>query len=108
MRAMRSIAGSFIVPATGWAMPWLNGLPYAAIGLAVWPVLGISACLAGLAYASLAMFVIFLPLTAMGANGGAAVPTDAPAPELTRRAHAALLVLWSVTVWGTAALTALR
>jgi hypothetical protein len=83
---------------------WLTGLPYVAIGLAVWPKLGLAACLAGLAYASLAMFVVFLPVTAMAARGGAALPADAPAPDLSVKAHAALLALWTLTVWGSALL----
>jgi hypothetical protein len=88
------------------ATSWLTGLPYVALGLAVWPKLGLPACLAGLAHGSLAMFVVFLPVAAMATRGGAAVPADAPAPELSVKAHAVLMLLWTVMVWGSALLVA--
>ena len=58
----------------------------------------------GLLLATLASFVVYLPVTALGLNGGRAIPEDAPAPALTVRAQVVLLGLWTLTAWAGAAL----
>jgi hypothetical protein len=84
--------------------PWLPGLPHVAAALATYFVFGGQACVAGLLLATLASFVVYLPLTALALNGGQAIEEDAPAPALTVRAQIALLVLWTLTAWIGAAL----
>lgn len=86
--------------------PWLPGLPHAVAALAVWPVWGASACITGLLLATLASFVVYLPLTALALNGGEAIAADAQPPALTRGAQRLLLGLWAVTVWAGAGLAA--
>jgi hypothetical protein len=85
---------------------WLPGLPHAVVACATWPVFGGPACVTGLLLASLASFVIYLPLTALALNGGAAIAPTAAAPRLTPTAQAVLLGLWTVTAWLGAALSA--
>ena len=65
--------------------------------------LGWQACLAALVIASLASFVVYVPLTVLALNGGGALAEDAPAPALTARAYAVLLALWTTTAWLAAA-----
>ncbi|HEX2941775.1 MAG TPA: hypothetical protein VHO91_12065 [Rhodopila sp.] len=85
---------------------WLPGLPHAVLAAATWPVFGGAACAAGLLLATLASFVIYLPLTALALNGGRPIPANAPAPAMTPRAHAMLLALWTATAWASAAFAA--
>lgn len=75
------------------------GLPFALLALISGIVFGWAACLVALMFASLANFVVFIPLTVLALNGGAALPADAPAPPLTLRAYAMLLTLWTATLW---------
>ena len=49
---------------------WTLGLPHGLAALASWPVFGASACVTGLVMASLALFVVYLPMTALLLNGG--------------------------------------
>jgi hypothetical protein len=83
---------------------WLPGLPHVAAGLATYFVFGGQACVTGLLLATLASFVIYLPVTALAMNGGQAIAEDAPAPELTVRVQLVLLGLWTLTAWIGAAL----
>ena len=87
--------------------PWLPGLPHAAAGLATYFVFGGQACVTGILLATLASFVVFLPLTALALNGGRAINAEGPAPVITNRAQALLLALWTITAWGGAALATL-
>ncbi len=57
----------------------------------------------GLLLATLASFVVYLPVIALALNGGRAIAADAPAPALTLRAQMVLLVLWTLTAWAGAA-----
>ncbi len=57
----------------------------------------------GLLLATLASFVVYLPVTALALNGGRAIAPDAPAPALTLRVRMVLLVLWTLTAWAGAA-----
>lgn len=101
MRAVRVLTGGFGVSA---GQPWLPGLLHVAAGLATYFMFGASACVAGLLLATLASFVVYLPVAALTANGGQAIAADGPAPVLRTGARVVLLVLWMVTAWGGAAL----
>jgi hypothetical protein len=100
MRAVRSLTGISASP----EQPWLPGLPHAVAGLTTALAFGPQACLTGLLLATLASFVVYLPLTALALNGGQAIAADAPAPALSLRAQAVLLALWTLTAWVGAAL----
>jgi hypothetical protein len=88
--------------------PWLPGWPHAVAALATGLVFGAQGCVTGLLLATLASFVVYLPVTALVLNGGRPIAADGPAPVLTPRAQALLLGLWTVTAWGGAALAAWR
>ena len=101
MRAVRALTCGFGFAAD---QPWLPGLPHVAAALATYFVFGGQACVTGLLLATLASFVVYLPVTALALNGGRAIAADAPAPALTTRAQMVLLGLWTVTAWAGAAL----
>jgi hypothetical protein len=101
MRAVRALTGGFGISSD---QPWLPGLPHAAAALATYFVFGGQGCVTGLLLATLASFVVYLPLTALALNGGRAIAADGPTPVLTTRAQLALLGLWTVTAWAGAAL----
>jgi len=101
MRAVRALTGGFGISAD---QPWLPGLPHVAAALATYFVFGGQACVTGLLLATLASFVVYLPLTALTLNGGRAIAEDGPAPVLTTRAQIVLLGLWTVTAWAGAAI----
>jgi hypothetical protein len=75
--------------------------------MATYFVFGGPACVTGLLLATLASFVVYLPLTALALNGGKPIEADAPAPALTPRSQLLLLLLWTATAWLGAGLTAL-
>ncbi len=103
MRAVRTLTGGF-----GHAdQPWLPGLPHVAAALATYFVFGGRACVTGLLLATLASFVVYLPLTALALNGGRPIGADAPAPVFSTRSQMLLLGLWTATAWAGAGLTAL-
>jgi hypothetical protein len=103
MRAVRALTGGVGISAD---QPWLPGLPHVAAALATYFVFGGQACVTGLLLATLASFVVYLPLTALALNGGRAIEADAPAPVFSTRSQMVLLGLWTVTAWAGAALTA--
>ncbi len=103
MRTVQALTG---VSGVSSDRPWLPGLPHAAAGVATWFVFGAQACVTGLLLATLASFVVYLPVTALTLNGGRALGADAPAPVLTTRVQVLLLALWTVTAWAGAGLTA--
>ena len=103
MRAVRALTGGFGFSAD---QPWLPGLPHVAAALATYFVFGAQACVTGLLLATLASFVVYLPVTALALNGGRAIAADAPAPALTGWAQVVLLGLWTATSWAGAALAA--
>ncbi len=102
MRAVRAVTGF----APSASRPWLPGLPHALAGLATWFVFGGPACVTGLLLATLASFVVYLPITALAINGGRPLAEDAPAPVLTAGAQVLLFALWTATAWAAAALAA--
>lgn len=103
MRAVRALTGGVGISAD---QPWLPGLPHVAAALATYFVFGGQACVTGLLLATLASFVVYLPLTALALNGGRAIEADAPAPVFSTRSQMLLLGLWTATAWAGAALTA--
>jgi hypothetical protein len=103
MRAVRVLTGGYGLSAD---QPWLPGLPHVAAALATYFVFGVQACVTGLLLATLASFVVYLPLTALTLNGGRPIAADGPAPVLTTRAQLVLLGLWAVTAWAGAGLVA--
>ncbi len=103
MRAVRALTGGFGISAD---QPWLPGLPHVAAALATYFVFGGEACVTGLLLATLASFVVYLPVTALVLNGGRPITPEGPAPVLTPRARAALLGLWTLTAWAAAAMGA--
>ncbi len=100
MRAVRVLTG---VHGFSSDRPWLPGLPHTAAGIATYFVFGAQACVTGLLLATLASFVVYLPLTALALNGGRPLAEDVPAPVLTTRAQILLLGLWTLTAWAGAA-----
>ena len=96
MRAVRALTG---VHRSSADQPWLPGLPHAIGALATYFVFGVQACVTGLLLATLASFVVYLPVIALALNGGRAIEADAAAPMLTTKAQVALFGLWTVTAW---------
>jgi hypothetical protein len=86
----------------------LLGLPFVATACAPALFYPLSTCIAALMVASVASFLVFVPLTALAMNGGAALNDDEPLPPLTHRAYAVLLLLWTTSAWLGAALASLR
>ena len=103
MRGVRVLTG---VSGFSSEQPWLPGLPHVAAVLATYFLFGGQACVTGLLLATLASFVIYLPMTALSLNGGRAIAADAPAPALTVRAQLVLLGLCKLPAWGGAGLAA--
>jgi hypothetical protein len=75
-----------------------------AAALATYFVFGGRACVTGLLLATLASFIVYLPVTALTLNGGRPIAADEPIPPLTARAQMLLLGLWTLTAWAGAAL----
>jgi hypothetical protein len=103
MRAVRALTGGF----GHTDQPWLPGLPHVAAGLATYFVFGGQACVTGLLLATLASFVVYLPVTALALNGGQPIRSDAPAPVFPARLQRMLLGLWTLTAWSGAALSSM-
>ena len=98
---MRSLRNTYDVawPSLRHTQGRLLGLPFALSAAAPGVAFGWPACMAALMIASLASFVVFIPLTALALNGGDALAEDAPMPPLTSRAYVLLLTLWTATDW---------
>jgi hypothetical protein len=107
MRTMRSLTQSVLAPSSRQDRIWLPSLPHVLAGCATLPVFGGSACVLGLLLASLASFIIYLPLIALALNGGAALTPETPAPDLTPVTRVVLLGLWTATAWVGAGLAAM-
>jgi hypothetical protein len=82
----------------------LLGLPFVLAACAPGLVFQWRACIVALMLASVASFLVYVPMTALALNNGIALRDDDPAPKLTPRAYAALFVLWTATAWFGAAM----
>jgi hypothetical protein len=103
MRSLRQTAPYLAWPSLRHARGRLLGLPFVLAAAVPGLVSGWQACLAALTIASLASFLVYVPLTVLALNGGSALTEDAPVPALTARAYAVLLTLWTTTAWLSAA-----
>jgi hypothetical protein len=99
MRSLRPTVPYPAWPSLHDARGRLLGLPFVLAAFGPGLVLGWQACFAALMIASLASFLIYVPLTVLALNGGEALSGDAPVPALTARAYAVLLMLWTATAW---------
>jgi hypothetical protein len=99
MRSLRQTTTSIAWPSLRDARGRLLGLPFVLTAAAPGLAIGWQASVVALAIASLASFLVYVPLTALALNGGGALAEDAPVPPLTARAYAALLTLWTLTAW---------
>jgi hypothetical protein len=99
MRSLRQTTPYLAWPSLRHARGRLLGLPFVVVAFVPGFVLGWQACFAALMIASLASFLVYVPLTVLALNGGGALTEDAPVPALTARAYAALLTLWTTTAW---------
>ena len=99
MRSLRQTIPYVAWPSLRDAPGRLLGLPFVLAAFVPGFVVGWQACLAALMIASLASFLVYVPLTVLTLNGGGALTEDAPVPALTARAYAVLLVLWTTTAW---------
>ena len=106
MRSVRQTTPELAWPSLRHARGRLLGLPFVMTAAAPGAVLEWQAWLASLLIASVATFLVYVPLTALALNGGAGLRDDQPAPALTMRAYVVLLVLWTLTAWLSAALAA--
>jgi hypothetical protein len=108
MRSVRQTTPDLAWPSLRQARGRLLGLPFVLMAAAPGVPFGWRASLAGLMVASVASFVLFVPMIALALNGGAALSEDAPMPPLPPRSYIALLVLWSLAAWLGAGVVAAR
>jgi hypothetical protein len=80
-------------------------LPFVLTAAVPGILFGWQASIMALILASVASFVVFVPMTALALNRGAALPEDATLPPLTARCYVVLLVLWTLAAWLGATLT---
>ena len=106
MRSLRQTTPELAWPSFRDGRGRLLGLPFVMTAVAPGVVLEWQAWLASLLIASVATFMVYMPLTVLALNGGAALRDDQPAPALTPRAYVALLMLWTLTAWLGAVLAA--
>jgi len=103
MRSLRQTSPAFAWPSLHDARGRLLGLPFVLTACAPGIVLGWQSCVAALTIATLASFLVYVPLTVLVLNHGDALGDDAPVPALTARAYTVLLALWAATAWAAAA-----
>jgi hypothetical protein len=99
MRSVRQTTPDLAWPSLRNARGRLLGLPFVLMAAAPGIPFGWPAGLAGLMVASVASFVVFVPVTALALNGGTALSEDAPIPPLTARSYIVLLALWTLAAW---------
>jgi hypothetical protein len=99
MRSLRQAAPYLAWPSLHHARGRLLGLPFVLAAVGPGCLLGWAACVDALMIASLASFLVYVPLTVLALNGGDALTDDEPVPALTARAYAVLLALWTMTAW---------
>jgi hypothetical protein len=108
MRDLRHATHDLAWPSLHDARGRLLGLPFVLAAGGPGLVFGWPACVAALMIASVATFLVYVPLTALALNRGSALTEDAAVPPLTPLAYAVLLVLWTTTTWLAAAAVLLR
>ncbi len=99
MRPLRQATSDLSWPSLHDTQGRLLGLPFVLVGCAPGFIFGWQASVASLMIATLASFLVYVPLTALALNRGGALPEDAPVPALTPRAYGMLLTLWTATAW---------
>ena len=99
MRQLRQMTHDLTWPSLRDTSGRLLGLPFVVTACAPGFMYPWSVCFAALMVASLATFLVYVPMTALALNGGAALRDDSPAPPLTPRAYVLLLLLWTTTAW---------
>jgi hypothetical protein len=99
MRSLRQTPPALAWPSLNHSQGRLLGLPFVLAAFLPSLVFGWQASLAALTIATLATFLVYVPLTALALNGGNALVEDTPPPALTARAYAVLLLLWTATAW---------
>ncbi len=82
----------------------LLGLPFVLVACAPGLIFPWPTCIAALLFASVASFLVYVPMTALALNGGAALRDNEPAPALKPRAYVTLFLLWTATAWLAAAI----
>jgi hypothetical protein len=103
MRHLRQMTHDVAWPSLRDTNGLLLALPFVLTACAPGFVSTWSASFAALMAASVASFLVYVPLTTLALNGGAALQDDAPIPPLTPRAYVVLLLLWTATAWAAAA-----
>jgi len=103
MRDIRHSTYDLAWPSLRHAQGRLLGLPFILAACAPGFMVPWPACVAAMMVASVASFLIYVPVTALALNGGRALNEDEPAPPLTPRAYAVLFLLWTATAWVAAA-----
>jgi hypothetical protein len=106
MRHLRHATNDFAWPSLHHGQGRLLGLPFVFAACAPGPVFGWPDTFAALMIASIASFLVYVPMTALALNHGAPLSDDAAIPQLTPRAYAVLLALWTATAWLAAAAVA--
>ena len=99
MRDLRQATHDLTWPSLHHVQGRLLGLPFVLAACGPGLVFGWSACFSALMFASLATFLVYVPLTVLAMNGGGALGENAPIPPLTFRAYVVLLLLWSATAF---------
>jgi hypothetical protein len=105
MRSLRQTTPDLAWPSLRDARGRLLGLPFVLTAAVPGILFGWQASVAALILASVASFVVFVPMTALALNRGAALSEDATLPPLTVRSYVVLLVLWTAAAWLGATLT---
>jgi hypothetical protein len=108
MRSLRQTTPALAWPSLHDARGRLLGLPFALTAAVPGILFGWQASVAGLIVASVASFVVFVPMTALALNRGAALPEEATLPPLTARSYVILLALWTMAAWLGASLAVAR
>lgn len=103
MSEIRTSHSAFVSPTVDLSRRTILAVPMVLSACASGLVFGPLACLTALIVASLASFVIYIPLIAIGLNRGQGLAEDAPDPVLTRGAFGLLFALWTATAWLAAA-----